>query len=283
MAKTLDVICIGRSSVDLYGEQVGGRLEDMASFAKYVGGCPTNISIGTARLGLKPGLITAVGDEHMGRFIKEQVSAEGVDIRGVKTDPARLTSLVDPRHPRRAHVSPDLLPRQLRGCGADRRRRRRGLHRLGGRGRGLGHPLLQAQPRCHEQEGDAARQEARRPGDLRHRLPAGAVGPDRPWPRRGALRRQPGRLGPPADHPAGLRRDRRHRGRDPHRGRHHRHARRMPQDPGARARSADRGQARPDGLRGVRPRHPRATSSRASRARASRSRCSTSWARATPS
>ena len=59
MAKTLDVICIGRSSVDLYGQQVGGRLEDMASFAKYVGGCPTNISVGTARLGLKPGLITA--------------------------------------------------------------------------------------------------------------------------------------------------------------------------------------------------------------------------------
>jgi 5-dehydro-2-deoxygluconokinase len=94
MARTLDVICIGRSSVDLYGQQVGGRLEEMASFAKYVGGCPTNISVGTARLGLKPGLITAVGDEHMGRFIKEQVAAEGVDIRGVKTDPSRLTSLV---------------------------------------------------------------------------------------------------------------------------------------------------------------------------------------------
>ena len=90
----LDVICIGRSSVDLYGQQVGGRLEDMASFAKYVGGCPTNISIGSARLGLKPGLITAVGDEHMGRFIKEQAAAEGVDIRGVKTDPERLTALV---------------------------------------------------------------------------------------------------------------------------------------------------------------------------------------------
>jgi 5-dehydro-2-deoxygluconokinase len=94
MTKTLDVICVGRSSVDLYGQQVGGRLEDMASFAKYVGGCPTNISIGTARLGLKPGLITGVGDEHMGRFIKEQVAAEGVDISNVKTDPARLTSLV---------------------------------------------------------------------------------------------------------------------------------------------------------------------------------------------
>lgn len=90
----LDVICIGRSSVDLYGEQVGGRLEDMASFAKYVGGCPTNIAIGTARLGLKSGLITAVGDEHMGRFIRETCAAEGVDVQGVKTDPDRLTALV---------------------------------------------------------------------------------------------------------------------------------------------------------------------------------------------
>ena len=52
----LDVITIGRSSVDLYGQQVGGRLEDMASFSKAVGGCPANIAIGTARLGLKSGL-----------------------------------------------------------------------------------------------------------------------------------------------------------------------------------------------------------------------------------
>ena len=66
-----DVITIGRSSVDLYGEQVGGRLEDMASFHKYVGGSPTNIAAGTARLGLRSGLITRVGDEHMGRFIRE--------------------------------------------------------------------------------------------------------------------------------------------------------------------------------------------------------------------
>ena len=56
----LDVICIGRSSVDLYGSQVGGRLEDMASFAKYIGGSPTNISVGSARLGLKSALITRV-------------------------------------------------------------------------------------------------------------------------------------------------------------------------------------------------------------------------------
>jgi len=90
----LHVITIGRSSVDLYGAQVGGRLEDMGSFTKYIGGSPTNIAAGTARLGLKSGLITRVGDEHMGRFIREQLVREGVDVRGVKTDPARLTALV---------------------------------------------------------------------------------------------------------------------------------------------------------------------------------------------
>ena len=48
--KTLDVITIGRASVDLYGAQVGGRLEDMGSFQKYIGGSPTNMAAGTARL-----------------------------------------------------------------------------------------------------------------------------------------------------------------------------------------------------------------------------------------
>ncbi|WP_449043513.1 bifunctional 5-dehydro-2-deoxygluconokinase/5-dehydro-2-deoxyphosphogluconate aldolase [Paracoccus versutus] len=94
MTKTLDVITIGRSSVDLYGQQVGGRLEDMGSFAKYIGGSPTNIACGTARLGLRSAVITRVGDEHMGRFIREQLVREGVDVRGVASDPERLTALV---------------------------------------------------------------------------------------------------------------------------------------------------------------------------------------------
>jgi len=90
----LDVITIGRSSVDLYGAQVGGRLEDMASFNKYIGGSPTNMATGTARLGLRSGLITRVGDEHMGRFIREELERHGVDTTGVITDPERLTALV---------------------------------------------------------------------------------------------------------------------------------------------------------------------------------------------
>jgi 5-dehydro-2-deoxygluconokinase len=92
--KTLDLITIGRSSVDLYGAQVGGRLEDMGSFNKYIGGSPTNIAAGTARLGLKSALITRVGNEHMGRFVREQLKKEGVDVSSVITDPERLTALV---------------------------------------------------------------------------------------------------------------------------------------------------------------------------------------------
>ena len=90
----LDVITIGRSSVDLYGQQIGTRLEDIGSFAKSVGGCPSNIAIGTARLGLRSGLITRVGDEQMGRFIKEQMAREGVSLTGIATDKERLTALV---------------------------------------------------------------------------------------------------------------------------------------------------------------------------------------------
>ena len=92
--KSLDVITIGRSSVDLYGAQIGGRLEDMGSFQKYIGGSPTNMAAGMARLGLKSALISRVGDEHMGRFIREELTREGVDVRGVVTDPDRLTALV---------------------------------------------------------------------------------------------------------------------------------------------------------------------------------------------
>ncbi|MEE2818880.1 MAG: 5-dehydro-2-deoxygluconokinase, partial [Pseudomonadota bacterium] len=94
MTKDLDLITIGRSSVDLYGAQIGGRLEDMRSFEKYVGGSPTNMATGTARLGLRSALLTKVGDEHMGRFLREELIKEGVDVTGVLTDPDRLTALV---------------------------------------------------------------------------------------------------------------------------------------------------------------------------------------------
>lgn len=94
MSRPLDLICVGRAAVDLYGEQIGGRLEDMQSFTKYLGGSPANTAVGVARLGLKPAMLTRVGDEHNGRFVRETLAAEGVDVSHVATDSKRLTALV---------------------------------------------------------------------------------------------------------------------------------------------------------------------------------------------
>ena len=92
--RRFDLVCMGRAAVDLYGEQIGGRLEDMQSFAKYLGGSPANTAVGASRLGLQVAMLTRVGDEHLGRFVRETLDAEGVDTSHVRTDPARLTALV---------------------------------------------------------------------------------------------------------------------------------------------------------------------------------------------
>lgn len=94
MNRRLDLICLGRAAVDLYGQQFGGRLEDMQSFAKYLGGSSGNLAAGVARLGLRSSMLTRVGDEHMGRFVREALQREGVDVSHVKTDVTRITALV---------------------------------------------------------------------------------------------------------------------------------------------------------------------------------------------
>ncbi len=66
----------------------------MRTFWKSIGGSPTNTAAGAARLGLRSAVIIRVGNEHMGRFIREQLEAKGVDVRGVVTDPEHLTALV---------------------------------------------------------------------------------------------------------------------------------------------------------------------------------------------
>ncbi len=92
--KHLDIICLGRAAVDLYGQQVGGRLEDMQTFAKYLGGSSGNLAAGLGRLGVRSAMLTRVGNDHMGRFVREQLQREGVDVSAVRTDPDRLTGLV---------------------------------------------------------------------------------------------------------------------------------------------------------------------------------------------
>ena len=92
--KEFDLICIGRSCVDMYCGEFGAPLERAMTFSKSVGGSPMNIAIGTARLGLRVGAITGVGKENNGEYLKWQLACEGVDISRIKIDPDRLTAMV---------------------------------------------------------------------------------------------------------------------------------------------------------------------------------------------
>jgi 5-dehydro-2-deoxygluconokinase len=92
--RSRDVICLGRLAVDLYAQQVGARLEDVSSFAKYLGGSSANIAFGCARLGLNSAMLARVGNDHMGRFLTETLTKEGCDISHVRVDHDRLTALV---------------------------------------------------------------------------------------------------------------------------------------------------------------------------------------------
>src|SRR5438067_1288707 len=92
--RSYDVIAMGRSSIDLYSNDVGAPFVDITSFAAYVGGCPTNISVGTKRLGLRPALLTAVGADPVGDFLLHFLEREGVETRFVPRKPGKRTSAV---------------------------------------------------------------------------------------------------------------------------------------------------------------------------------------------
>ena len=88
-----ELMTMGRTILDVYANQVGCGLEETTSFSKYVGGCPANIAIGSARLGVRVAHIARIGEDHHGRFIRAQLEREGVDTSHVHTDPNRLTGV----------------------------------------------------------------------------------------------------------------------------------------------------------------------------------------------
>ena len=88
-----EVVSIGRLAVDLYANQYGCDLEDVSSFAKYLGGSSGNVAFGCARLGLRSAMITRVGNEQMGRFLVKTLADEGCDVSQIRVDPERMTAL----------------------------------------------------------------------------------------------------------------------------------------------------------------------------------------------
>jgi 5-dehydro-2-deoxygluconokinase len=94
ISEAYDIVAMGRSSIDLYSNDIGAPFEEITSFAAYVGGCPTNISVGTRRLGLRVALLTAVGDDQVGNFILHFLQREGVEVRYIPTKDGRRSSAV---------------------------------------------------------------------------------------------------------------------------------------------------------------------------------------------
>lgn len=93
-SRTYDSLHMGRSSIDLYSNDVGAPFVEITSFAAYVGGSPTNISVGGRRLGLRTALLTGLGVDPVGDFILHFLKNEGVETQYSPRKPGHRTSAV---------------------------------------------------------------------------------------------------------------------------------------------------------------------------------------------
>ncbi|MDT5080160.1 MAG: 5-dehydro-2-deoxygluconokinase [Mycobacterium sp.] len=87
-SEPFDVLAIGRSGVDIYPLQLGVGLEEVESFGKFLGGSAANVAVAAARLGNRTALISGVGDDPFGRFVRAELGRLGVDNRFVATHDA---------------------------------------------------------------------------------------------------------------------------------------------------------------------------------------------------
>jgi len=93
-ARFYDTLHIGRSCIDLYANEVGASFANIKSFAAYIGGSPTNISVGVRRLGLKSALLTGLGEDPVGDFVLKFLEDEGVETRFSPRKSGHRTSAV---------------------------------------------------------------------------------------------------------------------------------------------------------------------------------------------
>ena len=88
-----EILTVGRVSVDLYPEQVGVPLAEVHTFRKMLGGSPTNVAVAAARLGRRSAVVTRVGDDPFGAYVRQALTGFGVDASYVGTHPTLRTPL----------------------------------------------------------------------------------------------------------------------------------------------------------------------------------------------
>jgi len=91
--EALELLTVGRVGVDIYPQQ-NGPLKDVSTFARYLGGTATNVAVGAARLGRRTAVLTKVGPDSFGEFVREALVGFGVDPAYVGTAPGLLTPVV---------------------------------------------------------------------------------------------------------------------------------------------------------------------------------------------
>lgn len=92
--RAFEILTMGRVGVDLYPEQIGVPLARVETFAKSLGGSATNVAVAAARLGARAAVITKVGDDPFGPYVRDALAGFGVDARFVGTHPSLRTPVV---------------------------------------------------------------------------------------------------------------------------------------------------------------------------------------------
>ncbi len=92
--KKFDIITFGRSSIDLYSQNIGASFNDIKGFDAFVGGSPLNIAVACARLGVNASLLTAVGNDKVGEFIVSFLKNESVNTHCIPVKNSSRTSAV---------------------------------------------------------------------------------------------------------------------------------------------------------------------------------------------
>ena len=93
MTAPLELITVGRVSVDLYADEAGAGFQEPQRFVKSIGGTATNVAVAAARLGHRTAVITKVGDDPFGEYVRAKLVSFGVDVRFVGTEPGLRTPL----------------------------------------------------------------------------------------------------------------------------------------------------------------------------------------------
>ncbi|HVG64408.1 MAG TPA: carbohydrate kinase [Hyalangium sp.] len=90
----LDVVCMGETLVDFLPAETGRRVREVSSWMPHIGGSLANVAVGLARLGARSGLVSVLGSDEFGHFLRERIAAEGVDVSHVRQTKEARTGLV---------------------------------------------------------------------------------------------------------------------------------------------------------------------------------------------